>query len=343
MNSNPKVTFVIPAYNVEEYLSEAVESVLRQTVQEWSMIIVDDCSTDNTYDVAKKYAMTDTRITVLSTERQSGGVYEPRKKGIEHARTELVSPLDADDYIERDYLEKLLLEKEKLDVRIIYPTMYDKKGDDEFPMMDSGLCGKIYKGKDCVAMTLDGWRINCNGGLIDRSLYLAACDDFVDFVDSDSCYKDEILTRFLLWHADTVALSTAKYVYRNNTDSVLRKKSKKQFDTLINNRELLQFATERYGKNSEEHILAARQNFHGIANSMRILRDGGYTSDDIRYAQSQIRKSYEHVDWKLIWRHDSKYYWFALRGGIQAGMTGMAILDAVKPLKQKLMNRHCTE
>lgn len=333
MEVNPKVTFVMPAYNAEKYIAEAIDSARRQTYSEWAMIIVDDCSTDGTYEIAMEYARKDSRITVLRTDRQSGSVWLPRKEAIEHARTELVSPLDADDYIEDNYLEKLLREKEKLYVQAIYPTMYRMAGDTCIPLMEKSLCGKSFIGKECVVLTLDGWRIDCGGGIIDKNLYMQT---FEKCGVSLSCYKDEILTRYLLWYADNVAFSTAKYIYRENPDSITHKVSAKQFDFLINHRELLQFFIDRYGLWSEEHIRAAKQNFHGIADSIRLLLKGSYSEDARRYAKTQIRESYRQVDWKLLWRHDSKWYWFALRGGMRAGMIGMEILDALKSVKDRL-------
>ena len=59
-----KVSIVLPVYNGETYLSLAVESILRQTYGNWELIIVDDCSADNSYGIAKSYAKKDPRITV---------------------------------------------------------------------------------------------------------------------------------------------------------------------------------------------------------------------------------------------------------------------------------------
>lgn len=329
MKSDPKITFVVPAYNVEKYLADAIESVLRQTVQEWTMIIVDDCSSDGTYAIAEEYARREGRIKLLRTARQSGSAWFPRKIAIEYAETELVSPLDADDYIEDNYLEKLLVEKEKLSVQAIYPTMYKMNGGTYIPLMEKSLCGKSFVGKECVALTLDGWRINCNGGIIERKLYMKAFD--MCGVPS-SCYRDEMLTRYILWITESVAFSTAKYIYRENDSSICHSIKASNFDIMMNNRELLKFAVDRYGEGSEEHILSAKQNFHGIADSIRMLRKGGYSEDARRYGKSQIRESYKLVDWKLIWRHNSKWYWFALRGGLRAGIVGMTVLDKVKSL-----------
>jgi len=66
------VYIVMPAYNAENYIGEAIESVQAQTYQNWELHIVDDCSSDTTPEIARKYAETDSRITVWSSEKNSG-------------------------------------------------------------------------------------------------------------------------------------------------------------------------------------------------------------------------------------------------------------------------------
>ena len=63
----PTISIITPAYNCEKYLEEAVESVLAQTMQDWEMLIIDDCSSDNTYDCMEKLAQRD-RTQVLQLQ-----------------------------------------------------------------------------------------------------------------------------------------------------------------------------------------------------------------------------------------------------------------------------------
>lgn len=68
---NPKVSIVLPCYNGAKMIGEAIESVIAQTYQDWELIIVNDCSTDNTLEVAQSYAEKDQRIRVFSNEKNS--------------------------------------------------------------------------------------------------------------------------------------------------------------------------------------------------------------------------------------------------------------------------------
>ncbi|HOJ48978.1 MAG TPA: glycosyltransferase family 2 protein, partial [Bacillota bacterium] len=68
----PFVSVVMPAYNASKYIGQAIESVLNQTYVNFELIVIDDCSTDNTYDIIKKYSETDSRIKVVKNKINSG-------------------------------------------------------------------------------------------------------------------------------------------------------------------------------------------------------------------------------------------------------------------------------
>jgi succinoglycan biosynthesis protein ExoO len=102
----PIVSVVIPAYNTEKYIGQAIESVLAQTEQNFEVIVVDDASTDTTVDVVKRFA--DARIKLLVNERNRGVCYS-RNRAIQTARGEWIALLDADDwYGSPQRLERLL-------------------------------------------------------------------------------------------------------------------------------------------------------------------------------------------------------------------------------------------
>lgn len=91
------VSVVVPNYNGERYLNQAIESVQRQTYPGWEMIVVDDLSTDGSVSVVEDYARTDSRIRLMRLERNSGGPSMPRNAGVEASRGRYVAFMDADD------------------------------------------------------------------------------------------------------------------------------------------------------------------------------------------------------------------------------------------------------
>lgn len=90
------VSVIMPLYNAEKYVSEAIESILSQTYENIELIIVDDCSRDSSPDIANKFADRDTRIRFFRNEKNIG-VAKTRNRAIHEARGEYVACLDNDD------------------------------------------------------------------------------------------------------------------------------------------------------------------------------------------------------------------------------------------------------
>jgi len=102
----PAISIIVPCYNQAEFLPETLNSVLTQTAANWECIIVNDGSTDVTETVAKKWVAKDERFKYIY--QQNGGLSAARNTGIELAKGEYILPLDADDWIGTEYIEKAL-------------------------------------------------------------------------------------------------------------------------------------------------------------------------------------------------------------------------------------------
>lgn len=97
------VSIVMPSYNVSKYIKESIDSVLNQTYSNWELLIIDDCSTDNTCEIVKSYK--EKRITLIRNETNCGAAVS-RNKGIEMARGKWMAFLDSDDLWDSKKLEK---------------------------------------------------------------------------------------------------------------------------------------------------------------------------------------------------------------------------------------------
>lgn len=104
----PVVSIITPCYNAESYLSHTIESVLNQSFKDWEMIIVDDCSTDNSQQIIERYSAEDSRIKYFKTDTPSGSPSLPRNIGLDNAKGKYIAFLDADDLWYPDKLEKQL-------------------------------------------------------------------------------------------------------------------------------------------------------------------------------------------------------------------------------------------
>lgn len=102
---NDKVTIVTPAWNSEKYILDTIKSVQQQTYENWEMIIIDDCSTDNTFSIMKMCAEQDSRIIALQQDH-NGGAAKARTRAMLAGSGRFVAYLDADDIWKPDKLEK---------------------------------------------------------------------------------------------------------------------------------------------------------------------------------------------------------------------------------------------
>ncbi|WP_264525317.1 glycosyltransferase family 2 protein [Flavobacterium sp. N502536] len=92
-----KVSIITPLYNSESFIAETIQSVLAQTYNNWEMLIVDDCSTDNSKSIIEDFAKHDDRIKYFKTSSPSGSPTIPRNIGIEMASGRFIAFLDSDD------------------------------------------------------------------------------------------------------------------------------------------------------------------------------------------------------------------------------------------------------
>ena len=111
------ISIIVPCYNAFGTITQTIESVLAQSYSDWEMIIVDDCSTDNSADIIKSYVARDSRIKYFRTDKASGSPSLPRNIGIENSQGEYIAFLDADDIWFADKLEK--------QIRFISENQYD--------------------------------------------------------------------------------------------------------------------------------------------------------------------------------------------------------------------------
>lgn len=114
-----KISIIMPLYNAEKYLPEALDSVLKQTYRDFELICIDDCSTDQTGEILSDFQGQDKRVKILLNERRLGAG-RSRNRGLERAEGKYVLFLDGDDVFEEELLERAyaVLEESEADVVI---------------------------------------------------------------------------------------------------------------------------------------------------------------------------------------------------------------------------------
>lgn len=108
MMEKHKVSIIIPNYNHSRYLSYRVDSVLQQTYQDFELLLLDDCSPDNSREILTAYAARDPRIRLVFNEQNSGSTFKQWNKGIAFAKGEYVWLAESDDYAHPDFLATLV-------------------------------------------------------------------------------------------------------------------------------------------------------------------------------------------------------------------------------------------
>ncbi|PFB59978.1 Ss-1,4-galactosyltransferase [Bacillus anthracis] len=102
---NPKISIVVAAYNVEDYIEKCLESLIAQSIKEIEILVINDGSSDNTANIANRFTKCDKRVRVISQE--NGGLSAARNTGINHASGEFIAFVDGDDYLDKSMYEIL--------------------------------------------------------------------------------------------------------------------------------------------------------------------------------------------------------------------------------------------
>ena len=194
----PLVSIIVPCYNQAQYLSEALDSVLLQTYQDWECIVVNDGSSDHTDKIAEEYRAKDSRIKYLIQENQ--GVSIARNNGIYHSSGEFILPLDADDKLAPTYIEKAVARfREYPRTKVVYSlvkcfgesnNLFDLPPYKYESMLWRGLivCTAMYRRSD-FDKTI-GYNPNMRNGLEDWDFWLTLIskDDEVHRIEEELFY-----------------------------------------------------------------------------------------------------------------------------------------------------------
>ena len=129
---SPKLSIIIPVYNVEKYIKHCLDSIKAQTMKDFEIIVVNDGATDNSEKMIKEYQKNNPDLTIKYFKKENGGLSDARNYGIPYAIGEYIAFLDSDDYVEPDYMRKIIenihkMEQDELDLMIF--GFYRKVGE----------------------------------------------------------------------------------------------------------------------------------------------------------------------------------------------------------------------
>lgn len=308
---NPQVTVIIPAYNCASTIGRTIESIRSQSLSDWELIVVDDCSTDSTAAVVAALAESDSRIRIVSLPANTGGAFSPRRHAIALAHASRIAPVDADDTVNPDYLASLLSHGSQ----IVYATLCFVSTDGERLQLTAMEPDTEYHGPELIIHTLGGWHLS-GLGLFDKSLMDAAYSEFDRLgFDASHPFADELLTRLILHSAKTVTFEPkARYNYIQHSGSVTHVSGETSIKRLTLGADILNWVARHYSPESPEYRAAHAHNFHLTIEGMRMLRNLLPASPATR---AIIARSYSLIDWPTVKPAVSARLYRGLRLGLK--------------------------
>lgn len=304
-----KVSVIIPAYNVERFIAECVSSVRGQTYKDLEIIIIDDGSTDSTFDICQRLANEDGRIKLV--QNNHGGVSRARNAGLDNATGELIVSVDSDDLLVPDMIETLYNKMVDTDADVVVCGCRFITEDGE-ALYDKCPAGEwVVSGRDALA-SQDG-KIGANamlaapwGKLSKREVYEGKR------YREGIVYEDRHLMPYLYYGVKRMAIIPfCGCLYRQRGGSIMHTApSPERYKTLF---EVLNDHVEYYKKMGDielEH--AARKH---IADLILTSARTGVPRGLEKYTEQEFRKQKKALNKKILSKKDRiKYTLFTVIG-----------------------------
>lgn len=233
---NPAVSIIIPMYNVEKYIKECLDSLIAQTFKDFEVIVVDDCSTDKSCEIAESYA-SKLNLTLIRSEKNSGYPGVSRNKGIENAKGKYLCFLDSDDALINTALSDFYNVAEEFQADVVHCERYFRVPDEEFTTDTTFLTADAWLKADYVTEpTLISDNINVRmADFILGKFDWSTCNNFLrrEFVTENNLKipplkvcEDSIFAIYTLCLAETIVrIPNVVYLYRVRQNSLTATKS----------------------------------------------------------------------------------------------------------------------
>ena len=209
----PLVSIIVPVYNVKDYVLTCLESLISQSYNSIEIIIVDDGSTDGSGEICDRFALGDDRTKVF--HKKNGGLSSARNYGIKKAKGKYICLVDSDDYVKKEFVEKMVNEvvSQGADIAVCgYNDVVPKK--------------QLLSGRDATIKLLvdqENIEIIAWNKMYERKLF----DDVRYPVGKN--YEDNLTTYKLLSKAECVAyVPESLYIYRERTGSIMKMGKKEE-------------------------------------------------------------------------------------------------------------------
>lgn len=271
MNSDKKISVIIPVYNVEKYFKKCVESIISQTYENLEIILVDDGSPDRCGEMCDEFAALDSRIKVIHQENR--GLCGARNAGLKAAAGDYIGFVDSDDRLSEDMYEYLAVSLEKYDADIV-SCRYYRVGREYEGYAEKGEYDVLMTGREAVRELINNFVLR---SLFWNKLFRREILEGFSFPEGRTFEGTLTMHRLFLKCRKVVMLSQPKYYYLDNQNSIVNTKNVKNgLDCCLSH-------IERYN-DLEESFPELRTKMLGDAvRTVRVLRYvcAGITQDEI--------------------------------------------------------------
>lgn len=237
-----EISVIMAVYNAEEYLDRSIKSVLDQTFSDWNLICVNDGSTDRSLDILNKYALSDSRIIVLS--QINSGAASARSLAYKIASTPYVITLDSDDLYSPNLLSEVYKRAIETGADSVAPNMLVENIDGSFLNWNEKFNIKlddVMSGREAFANTFLPWKMHADNLWKTELVKKFATGNVVDM---NKFNADEYIHRLLFLNTKKVVFSKGEYIYKCNHESITKKFSLKHLSLIETNKRLVDLAME---------------------------------------------------------------------------------------------------
>lgn len=234
----PKVSIIIPVYNAEKYIATTVRSLQEQTLTDWEMILVDDCSKDGTSEVCKTLATEDSRITYVR-QAENGGPAVARNVAIDMAQGEYLSFVDSDDTVEPNYLQRLVETADIHTADVVWCNYYEVTDGRKKCKQHHLLSNQILDNKEALSFFLtEKTGLGCLWNKIYRRSFI---EQHVIRINPNRVHGEDWEFNMMVFRKRPVIVPIEDELYhyiRQNSNSVISSYRSMDYDTYVHSEKL---------------------------------------------------------------------------------------------------------
>ncbi len=295
------ISVIVPVYNVSEFLSQSLDSIINQTYKDIEIILVDDGSTDESGKICDVYASNDSRVRVI--HKSNGGLSSARNAGLDIALGDYITFVDSDDIIEECMLEEMYKYAKSDDYGFIacgINNFFDGTYDEQWPFMNRGV-ENVLEAKKYIKGILERHYDNAACGKLYSSKLLKKIRFKYGVINEDILFNIEFLSNARL----VFVTDSPYYKYRLRKGSITRQVNPRLHDFVDNAFEVKNMIVSSGEKElypfCDGYIYGQIADFVSIVSRYNAKNDNKqYIVKYKDYLNSHLKEAYKNPHWSLI-------------------------------------------